>query len=35
MTVAISPCQQILTIVFEEGLPIKKLGAILKEMLSE
>jgi hypothetical protein len=31
MTVVNSPCQQRLTIVFEEGLPIKKLSALLKK----
>lgn len=31
MTVVNSPCQQTLTIVFEEGLPIKKLSALLKK----
>ena len=31
MTVVNSPCQQTLTIVFEEGLPIKTLSALLKK----
>ena len=31
MTVAIAACQQSLTIVFEEGLPVKKLVATLKK----
>ena len=31
MTVKNSPCQQSITIVLEEGLPIKKLAAVLKK----
>ena len=31
MTVKNSPCQQSITIVLEEGLPIKKLSAVLKK----
>jgi hypothetical protein len=31
MSVASSPCQQSVTIVLEEGLPIKKIAAILKK----
>jgi hypothetical protein len=31
MTVASSPCQQSITIVIEEGLPIRKISAVLKK----
>jgi hypothetical protein len=31
MIVASAPCQQSVTIVFEEGMPIKKLSAVLKK----
>ena len=31
MTVATAPCQQSITIVLEEGLPVKKISAVLKK----
>jgi hypothetical protein len=31
MTVATAPCQQSITIVLEEGLPVKKVSAVLKK----
>jgi len=31
MTIANAPCQQSMTILFEEGLPVKKISAVLKK----
>ena len=31
MTVTTAPCQQSITIIFEEGLPVKKISAVLKK----
>ena len=31
MTVGTAPCQQSITLVLEEGLPVKKISAVLKK----